>query len=567
TLSSTGNIVLLCNGDPTGAGSFTAAGGTAPYSFVPLVNTSGATLVPAGSSVAVTNAGGGIITVQVTDAHGCTAQSTITVTEPAALNITAVLSLSIEGSHNINCFGGNTGTIITTVTGGVSPYLYAWTTPDGSGLTAGTSNQGGLTAGTYNVTITDANGCQTTGSWTLTQPAALTVNATTDDSLIGTCSDAQLNAVVAGGVMPVGGYLYSWSPAAGLSAANIANPVAAPASTTTYTVTVTDANGCIKTASVTVGVAPVLTATAFADDNLIGTCSDAQLDVNVNGGEAPYSYSWLPIAGLSSAVIRNPVAAPASTTIYTVTVTDANGCTTTANVTVTVAPLLDVTATVDDGLIGTCPTSVARLSATVTGGEGGYTYLWDNAATLNDATRFNPVAKPGVTTVYTVTVTDANGCTDQATVTVNVAPVLGVTAIADDLIISTCPASVSHLDATVTGGESPYTYKWSPTTGLDDSNIKTPTAKPSLTTTYTVTVTDANGCTALSTITITVQPALTLSLSVDDSSIGTCPTSTAQITSVAGGGEPGYTYLWTPAAGLSSDIIGNPVAKPAATTT
>ncbi|MCK7538023.1 MAG: hypothetical protein MZV63_47225 [Marinilabiliales bacterium] len=112
-----------------------------------------------------------------------------------------------------------------------------------------------------------------------------------------------------------------------------------------------------------------------------------------------------------------------------------------------------------------------------------------------------------------------------------------------------------------------YTYKWTPLTGLDDSNIKTPTAKPAVTTTYTVTVTDANGCQATNTITITVRPALTLTLAVDDSSIGTCPTSEAHITSTAGGGEPGYIYLWTPAAGLSSATDPNPTAKPAATTT
>jgi PKD repeat protein len=563
TLSSTGNMVLMCNGDPTGAGSFTAAGGTAPYTFSTLVNTSGATLTPGAASVTVTNAGGGTITVQVTDAHLCTAQATIIVTEPPALTLTGTVT-------NVSCYGGNNGTIITSVTGGTAPYLYAWTASGGgSGITAGTPNQANLTAGTYDLTVTDAHGCTINDSWTLTQPAQLTVSVTTDDNIIGTCSDAQLNATVTGGVEPAGGYIYSWSPASGLSAANIANPVAAPASTTTYTVTVTDANGCIKTGSVTINVASVLTAVAFADDNLIGECptSDTQLHVNASGGEAPYSYNWLPVAGLSSAVISDPVARPAATTIYSVTVTDANGCTATANVTVAVAPVLNVTAAVDDNLIGTCPSSVAHLSATVTGGEGAYTYLWDNAATLNDAASANPTAKPGVTTTYTVTVTDANGCTAQASIIVNVAPDLTVTATADDLFIGTCATSVSHLDATVAGGEAPYTYKWTPLAGLDDSNIKTPTARPAATTTYTVTVTDANGCTATSNILITVRPALTLSLSVDDSSIGTCPTSEAHITSTVGGGEPGYIYQWTPSAGLSSDTDPNPTAKPAATTT
>ncbi|HOT16726.1 MAG TPA: hypothetical protein PLB07_03640, partial [Bacteroidales bacterium] len=563
TLSKSGDILLLCNGAANGAGSFTAAGGTAPYTFTTLVNTAGATLTSAASSVAVTDAGGGTITVRVTDAHNCTAESTIIVTEPPALSLASTVT-------NVSCFGGNNGSIIISVTGGTAPYIYAWTASGGgSGITAGAPNQGGLTAGTYDLTVTDANGCNITGTWTLTQPTALVVTATADDNLIGTCSSAQLTATVTGGVMPAGGYIYSWSPAAGLSATNISNPVATPASTTTYTVTVTDANGCIKTASVTVDVAPVLTAVAFADDNLIGACpgSQTQLHVNVNGGEAPYSFSWLPAGGLSDPAVREPMAAPAATTTYTVTVTDANGCTATANVTVNVAPELDVTATVDDNLIGTCPTSVAHLSATPTGGEGAYTYLWDNAGTLSSAASATPTAKPAVTTTYTVTVTDANGCTDQATIVVNVAPDLSVTATADDLFIGTCPSSVSHLDATVMGGEPGYTYKWTPLTGLDDSNIKTPTAKPAVTTTYTVTVTDANGCTATSNITITVRPALTLTLAVDDSQIGTCPGSEAHITSTAGGGEPGYTYLWTPAAGLSSDIDPNPTAKPAVTTT
>ncbi len=563
TLSSTGNIALLCNGATTGAGSFTAAGGTAPYTFTTLVNTTGAVVTPAATSAAFTAAGAGTLTVRVTDANNCTAQSTVTVTQPPALSLTAVVT-------NVSCFGGNNGTIITSVTGGTAPYIYAWTASGGgSGITAGAPNQGGLTAGTYDLTVTDANGCQITGSWTLTQPTALVVTVTADDNLIGTCSSAQLQATVSGGVMPAGGYLYSWSPAAGLSATNISNPVATPASTTTYTVTVTDANGCIRTGSVTINVAPALTAVAYADDNLIGACpaSETQLHVNVNGGEAPYSFAWLPVAGLSDPAVREPLAKPAATTTYTVTVTDANGCTAAASVTVNVAPPLDVTAAVDDNLIGTCPTSVAHLSATATGGEGAYTYLWDNAATLNDATLANPTAKPLATTTYTVTVTDANGCTDQATVIVNVAPALAVTASADDLFIGTCPTSVSHLDATVTGGEGPYSYRWTPLTGLDDAYSKTPTAKPAVTTTYTVTVTDANGCTATSNITITVRPALTLTLAVDDSQIGTCPGSVAHITSTAGGGEPGYIYLWTPAAGLSSDTDPNPTAKPAATTT
>ena len=576
-LANSGNINLLCNAETSGTGSFTASGGTAPYTFFTVSNTTGGTVAaPLASTISFGNAGAGAITMRVTDANGCQVTSVVTISQPVALNLTSILSTSIEGSHNINCNGANTGTIGLSVTGGVSPYVYSWTTVGGSGLVAGAANQNALTAGSYTAAITDANGCIISGNYTLTHPAALDVTATTDDNIIGTCptSVANLNATITGGVeLGGGGYIYNWSPAAGLSAANIPNPVAKPAATTTYTLTVTDANGCSKTSSVLITVNPALTAVATTTDNLIGTCptSQAQLDVNVNGGEdfgaGLYLYSWSPAAGLSNTSIRNPLAKPVVSTTYTVTVTDNNGCTTVSSVTVNVAPALSAVATTDDALIGTCPSSDAQLNVTVSGGETAYTYLWDNSGSLSNATIINPTAKPLVSTTYTVTITDANNCTTTAPVLVNVAPDLTAVATASDLIIGTCPTSVSNLDVTVAGGEAAYTYKWFPSTGLDDSNIKNPVAKPALTTLYTVTVTDANMCTTTSSVTITVQPALGVSSTADDYVISTCPTSIANISSVVSGGEAGYIYNWVPAAGLSATNIPNPIAKPVITTT
>jgi PKD repeat protein len=576
-LANSGNINLLCNAATDGAGSFTASGGTAPYTFFTVSNTTGGSVnAPLATSISFTNAGVGAITMRVTDANGCQVVSTISILQPTALNLSAILSTSIEGSHNINCNGANTGTIGLSVSGGVSPYTYSWTTVGGSGLVAGAGNQNALTAGAYTAIITDANACTITGNYTLTQPVALAVTATTDDNIIGTCpaSVANLNATITGGVpLGGGGYTYSWSPASGLSAANILNPVAKPAATTTYTLTVTDANGCSKTSSVLIAVNPALTAVATASDNLIGTCpaSFANLDVTVTGGEdfgaGVYLYSWAPVTGLSNTTIRNPIAKPAITTTYAVSITDKNGCTTVSTIKVSVAPVLTATATTDDALIGTCPISDAQLNLTVTGGEAAYTYLWDNAATLSNATIVNPVAKPLVTTTYTATVTDANACTTTAPILVNVTPALTAIATASDLIIGTCPTSVSNLDVAVAGGEAAYSYKWLPSVGLDDSNIKNPVAKPAITTTYTVTVTDANACTTTSSITITVQPALDVSSTASDYIISTCPTSVANISSIVTGGETGYTYSWSPAAGLSAINIPNPVAKPAATTT
>ena len=169
------------------------------------------------------------------------------------------------------------------------------------------------------------------------------------------------------------------------------------------------------------------------------------------------------------------------TTSYTVLITDINGCTATAAVTITIAPPLAATATASDPNIGTCPTSVSNLGVIVTGGETPYaSYSWSPAAGLSSTVISNPVAKPLVTTTYTVTVTDNNGCTTTAPVTVTVLPDLVATATADDMIISTCPTSRSNLSVTVTGGEAAYSYSWLPVAGLNNPNVSNPVAKPAI---------------------------------------------------------------------------------------
>ena len=209
------------------------------------------------------------------------------------------------------------------------------------------------------------------------------------------------------------------------------------------------------------------------------------------------------------------------------------------------APDLSVTAAADDLLIGTCPASVSHLDATPSGGEAPYSYRWTPTTGLDDPNIKTPTAKPSATTTYTVTVTDANGCTATATVTVNVAPVVTVTATADDYNIGTCPTSVSNLQAVAGGGEPGYTYLWSPAAGLSNINIANPVAKPLVTTTYTVLVTDVNGCTGLTSVTITVAPPLAATATASDPNIGTCPTSVSNLNVIVTGGEPGYTYSWS----------------------
>jgi hypothetical protein len=285
----------------------------------------------------------------------------------------------------------------------------------------------------------------------------------------------------------------------------------------------------------------------------IGTCptSVSHLDATITGGEAGYIYKWTPLTGLDDSNIKTPTAKPAVTTTYTVTVTDANGCQATNTVTITVRPALTLSLSVDDSSIGTCPGSDAQITSVAGGGEPNYTYLWTPSAGLSSDIIANPVAKPLTTTTYTLTVTDMNGCTISRDITITVVPALTVTTTASDLLIGTCPTSTSTLNAVALGGEPGYTYSWLPVAGLNNPSIQSPLAKPLVTTTYTVTVTDNNGCTAQANVTITVAPALSAIATVDDGTIGTCPTSVAHLDVTASGGEPGYIYLWSPVAGLS----------------
>ncbi len=204
-------------------------------------------------------------------------------------------------------------------------------------------------------------------------------------------------------------YTYSWGPATGLSTTAGSSVVASPQITSNYTVTVTDRYGCTATNTKTVNI-NVATANAGADQT---TCLGTPVTFMGSGG---VTYSWTPATGLNSAAIMNPTATPAYTTPYTLTVTDANGCTGTDNILVNVNPLPPANAGPDAPICVGTPTN---LNAT-----GGVSYSWFPASGLSNTAIANPVANPATTTTYTVTVTDANTCvnTDAVLVTVNPYP-------------------------------------------------------------------------------------------------------------------------------------------------
>lgn len=240
-------------------------------------------------------------------------------------------------------------------------------------------------------------------------PLSLTASATPTTILPGGAS--QLEARASGGTPP---YSYAWTPATGLSAADIPDPIATPSVSTQYTAVVTDARGLTAGAAVVVNVG--LAASASASPSPIDPGQSSTLSVQVSGGAPPYTFAWSPAANLSDAAAASPVATPANSTTYTVTVTDTQGVTGAAQATVAVnivAAASASPATINAG-------GQSQLEVDVAGGAPPYSFSWSPAATLDDPAAPVPLATPTQTTTYDVVVTDALGARGSGSVTVTV---------------------------------------------------------------------------------------------------------------------------------------------------
>jgi len=495
------NSPTICAGTNT---QLIASGGT-NYLWSPAAGLSNPNIAnPIANPTSTTN-----YTVTVTNIFGCSN------TSPTSVTVNPLPVISVN-SPTI-CTGTN---VQLSASGGIT---YSWSPATGlSNPNIANPIANPITTTNYTVTVTNANGCVNSAPTSVSVNALLAV--TVNSPVICAGSTAQLNAS--------GGTIYSWTPATGLSNPNIANPLANPATTTNYTVYVTDANGCHNSAptSVTVNPLPVVSV------NSPTICTGANAQLNATGGT---SYLWSPTSGLSNPNISNPIANPTSTSTYTVTVTDANGCVNSAPTSVTVNPLPVIT--VNNPTI--CTGTSTQLNAT-----GGTTYLWSPAIGLSNPNIANPVANPTSTTSYTVTVTDANGCVNTAptSITVNPLPVVSVNS------PTICAGTNAQLSAT--GGT---TYSWSPAFGLNNPNIATPTAHPTTTTNYTVTVTNSNGCVNIASTAVNVNPLPVISVNSPTICTGT---------SVQLSASGGTMYSWSPPAGLSNPNIANPMATVTSTT-
>ncbi len=319
----------------------------------------------------------GTYCVTVTDAAGCSVNKCATVGQPANFNISF-------NTTDPDC-GGSNGSISATATGGTAPYTYSYNT----GATTASLNN--LSEGTYTLTVTDANGCSTQESVSLTG-SNLIVSVIPNSPPCGAGPNGSATANVSGGTAP---FTYSWST--GTTSATAGNLL--PGS---YTVTVTDANGCTGTASTTINAGSVLSVTATSTNQLCTGSNDGSASANVSGGSAPYTYSWS--NGASDATIDQ--LAPGN---YTVMVSDANGCTGSAAVSITAAVSLTCSVTVVNE-ISIAGADDGQLTAQFTGGVAPYQVSWSTGAATQTLSNLGPGT-------YSATVTDANGCTTTCSAT------------------------------------------------------------------------------------------------------------------------------------------------------
>ncbi|MFM1876230.1 MAG: hypothetical protein RL266_1967 [Bacteroidota bacterium] len=439
------------------------------------------------------------------DVGGATLASGGTFTSSQTTNFCVTSSnplvASISGSSNVSCNGGNNGSASATASGGVTPYSYSWSN-GGSG-----SSISGLTAGTYTVTVTDGNNDQAQANVTISQPSVLSASASAIDVSCFGGNNGSASVSASGGTAP---YSYSWSN--GGSTATI-NGLAAGS----YSVTVTDANGCTANSAASVSQPTLLTSSASSTAASCNGASDGAVDLSVSGGTAPYSYNWS--NGASTQDLSNVPAGAYSVVLY-----DANGCSDLALASVGEPGAILLSTTSSDASCGSANNGTVDLS--VSGGNTPYSYSWSNGAITED---LGAVAAGN----YSVVVTDASGCSASTNATVGENSTLSASA--SSSFVSCNGGSDGSASGSASGGTAPYSYSWS--NGGSGTSISGLSAGS-----YTLTVTDVNGCTATANA-IVGQPTM---LSVNTGSTdATCETADGSATASVSGGTAPYSYSWS----------------------
>lgn len=523
----------------TSTSCYNASTGTASVS-VSTLNPYTITWQGGSNAPTISNLAAGTYTVSVQDnCTGCVVTGAVVVNSPNPLQITS------STITDVSCFNGSDGQVQIVVAGG---------TP-GPGYTFDWSNDGTsdfddlqspfLTAGTHTVVVKDNNGCTTQQSYFVDEPSSpVTISYTVTDAACNATPTGSIDVSMNGTGTPP--YTYDWTSLAST------NEDQSGLYQGTYPLEVTDYNGCLATASITVSepLAPLATdmlLTPNVDVSCFGY-SDGQVSTDVTGGTPPYSYSW----SNSTMVFASdsPVLSNIPSDIYTVVVTDANGCQTTDNTPInTPTPLVINSSTVQN--VECYGEATGEITVNPLGGTPTYTYVWLNSSGATLSYTGN-VASGLVADEYTVIITDDNGCQiiESYTVTQPGSPVsIILNGVTDVLCYG---ENTGEINIAVTGGTPGYLYNWVNASGTTVATTEDLSGQPFGT--YTITVSDFYGCDSTISYYIS-QPSDTLIATHIMTPVVCFGESNGSINVTTTGGTSPYSYAWTNSTyQLSTDV-------------
>lgn len=494
---------VSCFGGNDGAVSLNVSGGFSPYQF--LWNTQ-----PPSTTNWIQSLMAGVYTVTVTDANGCSSVQSYSITQPSEIQATATITSPL-------CYGASNGSIQLSITGGTPGYVVNW-----SNGSSGTYIQN-LSAATYTCTVIDAKSCTKVFSFEVSQPESLSVDITTNTPFCYNSSTGGIQVLASGGTPP---YTFWWSPS-NYVGNNLTNLPAG-----NYSVTVVDSRGCSKAANVQL-LNPMPIQLSFSSTN--PTCygfNNGSATVQVSGGTAPFFYIWSPYGG------NQPTASNLVAGNYSVSVYDANGCSSVGMVSLTQPSPLAVQVnwvnhvSCYDGNDGSA-------SIALSGGTAPYSYQWSplggNASLATGLSAGN----------YVVSVSDQNGCMQVQNIVIS-QPAMPLTVNMMVQHVSCFGQNNGSVSANVTGGSPPYTFVWNP------PNLNVGTLLNVSNGTYQLTVTDSKGCTSTAQAQVNAPQEIQIQSS---SSPSICGTNTGSINVQVTGGNPPYTYYWLPGNYTSQNII------------
>ncbi len=438
----------------------------------------------------------GTYSVTVSDENGCSQQANFMLSNPVEL------AASVQASP-ITCYASSNGSVTASAIGGTGSYSYSWS----NGATGATIT--GLSSGTYTVTVSDMNGCSSTGSASLTEPDEVTIMETVNEI---TCYNSSNGSICVDAFGGTGSFTYSWNTGA------TGTQCLLNLSGGSYSVVATDANGCQATYAHEMFNPSAVSVTASSTPITCNGAENGTISAIATGGIGSYNFSWNINGGYDAQL--NGLGAG----VYTIYVTDENGCGASASTEVTAPTAISINKTMDSPKCYNGADGYA--CATANGGTGSLTYSWNTGATTS--------CLQGVAAgSYTVLVTDENGCTAEENFILSNPAELAATAQSSNV---TCfGAANATASATAMGGSGAYSFSW-------NNGATTASINGLIGGTFIVTVSDANGCSAMSSATITEPTALQVSAASTNASCGNANNGTA--TATANGGSGNYSYLW-----------------------